>query len=163
MKIRTNYVSNSSSSSFLISTDISNKVNCIKLSDELLQQLNKNYIDNNGNSFDFLSVSKDWWLTELISDCDSDYSYVCDLIKSNKAISYLNGNDEPYGYYDNENDYVVFNKNFNKYFILADDLCGRSDDIPKVIDLREKIKKAIKNKDLNKKQKINLIEHLINF
>ena len=44
MKIRTNYVSNSSSSSFLVAQDVSDFTPCIKLSEEIWKAIEANFI-----------------------------------------------------------------------------------------------------------------------
>jgi hypothetical protein len=77
MKIRSNYVSNSSSSSFIIEEDLSSEgINCLKLSQEQKELI------NGYNSFGDiikLDIEKDYYLTQFISDCANIYDKVIDI------------------------------------------------------------------------------------
>ena len=160
MKIRTNYVSNSSSSSFLVSQDVSNITDCIKLPKEIWEALDANYVDWNGNKLNLAKCSQDWWLTTLIYDGNEEYETISKL-KNTKH--YLDGNDTPYDFYDNENKYVVFKKNYSEFYVDNKDICYNEEDIPDVIKLRNQIKKIIKSSSFNKTQKLNMISNLLDF
>jgi hypothetical protein len=160
MKIRTNYVSNSSSSSFLVAHDVSNITECIKLPKEIWSALDANYIDWEGNKLNLSEFSQEWWLTTLIYDGEETYETISEL-KDSK--SYLQGNDTPYDFYDNENGYIIFKKNNSEFYINNKDVCYNEDDIPDVIQLRDKIKKIIKSGVLNKTQKLSMIGNLLDF
>lgn len=160
MKIRTNYVSNSSSSSFLVSQDVSEITPCIKLSEEIWKALEKNYRDWEGNTLNLSELSQEWWLTQLIYDGIIEYEKIIEL-KDTKQ--YLEGNDTPYDYYDNEKKYTVLKKDYNEFYINNNDLYFNEDDIPDIISLRDKIKKIIKSSSFNKSQKLNMIDNLLNF
>lgn len=71
MKIRNNYVSNSSSSSFIVTEDISYLgINCLKLSEEQKELING--FDSFGDVI-VLDMNKDYYLTQFISDCTNLY------------------------------------------------------------------------------------------
>lgn len=156
MKIRKGYVSNSSSSSFLISKDVSDITDCIKLSQEIWKAIEKNYIDWDGNKLNLSELSNEWYLTSLISDCDKAYEKIWNM--PNKIL-YIEGHDEPYDWFDNPKSYTVFRKNYIDYYIKNHDLIGiNNDDIPSCIEMRNKLTKIIKNSHLNKTQKLNIIK-----
>ena len=68
MKIRSNYVSNSSSSSFIITKDLTDKgICCLKLTTAQKERLNGSKIYDETISLD---PNKDFWLTEFIYDGD---------------------------------------------------------------------------------------------
>lgn len=161
MKIRINYVSNSSSSSFLVPKDISNLTPCIKLSDEIWKAIENNYIDWEGNKFNLSEISNQWWLTNFISEWDINYD---EVIKIEHIKHYMEGHEEPYDWYENQKAYTVFHKNCNNFFISNDDLFGiYDDDIPEVIKIKNKLNEIIKNSKLNKEQKLNAIQHFLSF
>lgn len=70
MKIRSGYVSNSSSSSFLVTEDLTDKgITCLKLSQIQKERINGSTIyDEKIN----ISTDKDIYLTEFIGDCHED-------------------------------------------------------------------------------------------
>lgn len=69
MKIRSNYVSNSSSSSFIVSEDLSSRgVACIKLSLEQKKLINGSIVNEKEFKLDNFN-KKDYYLTQFISDC----------------------------------------------------------------------------------------------
>ena len=72
-----NYVSNSSSSSFIVTKDLTLKgINCLKLSEE-----QKKLIDGYKNYDEQISINpeQDYWLTQFISDCSSLYDNIHDV------------------------------------------------------------------------------------
>ena len=91
MKIRNNYVSNSSSSSFIITEDLTKYgINCIKLTSEQKDLING--WQDWGETI-VLDVDKDYYLTQFISDCTNLY----DKISEYGKIFYQEGqlNEEP--------------------------------------------------------------------
>ena len=161
MKIRTNYVSNSSSSSYLVPCDVSDIVPCIKLSEEIWKAMEKNFIDWDGNKLNLSEISNDWWLTSFINEWDSNHDEIQNV--PNK-IHYMSGNTEPYDYYDNSQEYTIIKKNYNNFFIANNDLFGvYDDDLPDIIQLRNKIKSILKSSNMNKAQKLEAIKHFVDF
>ena len=160
MKIRTNYVSNSSSSSFLVAKDYSDITPCIKLPDEIWKAIDKHYIDEDGTKLNLSEKSNEWWLTTLISDCSNEYSKI---YNKKNSILYLDGHEEPYDWYDNPNSYTVFKKDFHEFFIKNHDLFYFDmSDIPSCIEMKETLKKILSNNHLNKTQKLNAIKDYLN-
>ena len=160
MKIRTNYVSNSSSSSFLVSQDVSNITPCIKLSKEIWKALEKNYCNWDGEKLNLSEITQDWWLTSMVYDGENAYDKIVEL---QNTKHYLEGNDTPYDYYDNQKRYTVFKKDYNEFYIDNNDLFKNDDDIPEVLSLKKELEKILKNNSLNKSQKLNAISHLLEF
>ena len=161
MKLRSGFVSNSSSSSFLMPMDVSDiGVECIKLSDEVIECFKQYLTDFDGKNVD-LSASKEWWLTRMVSDCEDHYS---DLRKKG-GIEYLAGNEYPYGWYEDDGPkrYVrLGGKNgHNEFFIAVGDLVGRMQQgqMPKGIEIKFFIEKILHSKAMNKTQKLLAIEN----
>lgn len=85
MKIRSGFVSNSSSSSFIVNRDLSEfGVNCVRLTPEMLATVLK-YRDksDDDSSDDFINICKKqsdmqfdsgWYLTQFVSDCVDTHS-----------------------------------------------------------------------------------------
>lgn len=163
MKIRNGYVSNSSSSSFLVPVEIKGRISSIKLPKEIWKAIEKNHVEWNGEKFD-MSSSDEWWLTELISDCEEQYDTIS---KIEHAIPYLEGNDEPYGCYDEDGDknYIKFKKDGQNFYVLTTDFINErgGDDIPDSITLRDAAQKIFNTKSFNKTQKLNALRFLFNF
>lgn len=159
MKVRTNYVSNSSSSSFLVSKDVSDITSCIKLPEEIWKNIEKYYVEEDGTRFNLSELSNEWWLTKLISEGDKAYEKIYDM---SNAFMYLSGWEEPYDWFDNPKSYVVFKKNYENYYIKNHDLFGYyKEDIPSCIEMKNKLNEIIKNNHLNKSQKINAIKSFL--
>ena len=161
MKQRKAFVSNSSSSSFLMPMDVSSiGVNCIMLSDEIVRCFRKYLTDFEGKNVD-LSASDHWWLTELIADCDSHYEELCEK----GGIEYLAGNEYPYGWYDEggEKRYVLLRggDEYNEFFVAIGDLIGKEQQgqVPNGIRAKFVVEKILRSKVLNKTQKLSAIEH----
>lgn len=156
MKIRNGYVSNSSSSSFIVDFDTSDKgIACIKLSDEIIKCLQENLTDDENKLLN-LSGSKTWYLTEFVNDCDNKgYGLV-----SEKGIHYMDGGfREPYG---DEDQYIVLKNSMDDEFYLnKGDIFGSIDGIPSGIDLSLKIQKILKSKVANK-IKLGCIQEIVN-
>ena len=164
MKTRNGYVSNSSSSSFLLPHPVNgHAVSCIKLPREIWKAIEKNHIEWDGKKFD-MSASDEWWLTDMVSDCDDTYSEICDIENS---IAYLEGDTQPYGSYDEdgEKNYIIFKKGDDKFYILASDFMDERgiSEIPESVDLRDGAKKILESKSLNKTQKLNALRFLFDF
>ncbi len=162
MKARLAYVSNSSSCSFLVPRKPDESVMSIKLPNEIWKAIEKNHIEWNGNRFD-LSSSDEWWLTEMVSDCQEEFTRISDIPN---AITYLEGNDMPYGCYSEggEKNFIIFKKDGTSFYVLASDFVGENgeDDIPDSIRLREGIRRILQS-GLNRTQKINAIRSLFDF
>ena len=95
MKIRNGYVSNSSSSSFLVSEDLTSKgIACLKLTRAQKELLNGALIQG-GETRIGVDVNKDLYLTEFVSDCD-DRKW--DIVTSVEHMLYESGQicGEPY-------------------------------------------------------------------
>ena len=72
MKVRLNYVSNSSSTSFLVSEDLTSKgTACIKLTRAQKELLNGSLINDKEERIG-INLDKDLYLTEFVSDCDDE-------------------------------------------------------------------------------------------
>lgn len=77
MKIRTSYVSNSSSSSFIVCKDLSDKgISCLKLNDEQKKLINGTSVYDEVIKLD---LSKDFWLTQFIGGCDDKYDIIAEI------------------------------------------------------------------------------------
>ena len=165
MKSRRGYVSNSSSSSFLVPKDLGEgRVRCVKLPPEIWKKIEENHIDWDGKRYVMSPVSSEWWLTEFVSDCmEDEYKRICCI---NGAISYLEGNDAPYGWYDEdgESNYILFKKHGISYYVDAYDIIGDSrDGMPTIFELRDKVNEIMRVKGLNMSQKLGAIKHIFNF
>ena len=165
MKIRSNYVSNSSSSSFLVPADavLPYNVSAFALPENIWKAIEKNHVDYNNEHLDLSSKSDKWKLTRMVSDCEEVYAEVCSI----PGVSqYLEGNDMPYGCYEDDADkyYIRLKKRDEEFYILSYDITGGSpDDLPEVIWLRDKANEIFNNKSLNKTQKLALLMHIFNF
>lgn len=110
MKIRSNYVSNSSSSSFIVTKDLTNEgIACLKLTQAQKEKINGSTIYDKTIGLD---LNKDFWLTQFISDCN-DRKF--DIIESVEHILYSEGdlgeecrNDTYYNEYQIDGDTSVY-------------------------------------------------------
>ena len=85
MKIRKGYVSNSSSSSFIVAQDLTDKgIACLKLSQAQKELINGSVIYDEKI---WLDVNKDFYLTEFI--CDDEKKY--DIIDGVEHVFYQEG------------------------------------------------------------------------
>ena len=163
MKKRYSFVSNSSSSSFLVPFKVEGRVSCIKLPKEIWKAIEKNHVEWDGKKFD-MSKSDEWWLTEMISDCDEKYSEISGI---DGAIAYLEGNDMPYGCYetDGEKSFIKFKKDGEQFYVLVSDFIDENggDDIPESVKLRERAKKVLDSKVLTKTMKLNALKFIFDF
>ena len=89
MKYRNGYVSNSSSSSFLVPKEPGGSINSIRLPREIWEAISRNHVEWNGERYD-MSSSSEWWLTEMVSDCRDEFKELSDMKGS---FAYLDGND----------------------------------------------------------------------
>lgn len=163
MKTRNGYVSNSSSSSFLVPQALSSHVNAIKLPEEIWRAIWKNHVEWDGKTFD-MSASDQWWLTTMIPECDNAYEQIANIPH---AIPYLEGNSMPYGCYedDSEKNYLKFHKDGEEFYVLISDFLNNDGkyDIPPAVTLRDNAKKIFNCKSMNKSQKLDALEHLFDF
>lgn len=163
MKTRFGYVSNSSSSSFLVPCNVEGRFSSIKLPKEIWKAIEENHVDWEGKKYNLSEESDEWWLTEFIPDSMEDAYEKISSIPN--AHSYLEGSDAPYGWYDNDGEqrYVVFKDGETDFYVESSDLSGKDGGIPEVISLRKKVKSVLFNKSLNKTQKINALKDLFDF
>lgn len=163
MKIRSNYVSNSSSSSFLVPKEPSGRISSIRLPREIWEAISRNHVEWNGEKHD-MSSSNEWWLTEMVSDCRDEFRELYDMEGS---FTYLDGHDMPYECYDDEGEknFIKFRKNGCDFYVLLSDLIGAdgTDDIPDSVKLRNDIRTILESKLMNKSQKLDAISSIINF
>lgn len=163
MKVRLNYVSNSSSSSFLVPKEPSGRISSIKLPREIWEAISRNHVEWNGEKHD-MSSSDEWWLTEMVSDCRDEFN---ELSSMKGSFTYLDGHDMPYGCYDDEGEknFIKFRKNGCDFYVLLSDFIGAdgTDDIPGSVKLRNDIRTILESKLLNKSQKLDAISSLIDF
>ena len=163
MKVRLNYVSNSSSSSFLVPKEPSGRISSIKLPREIWEAISRNHVEWNGEKHD-MSSSDEWWLTEMVSDCRDEFN---ELSSMKGSFTYLDGHDMPYGCYDDEGEknFIKFRKNGCDFYVLLSDFIGAdgTDDIPGSVKLRNDIRTILESKLLNKSQKLDAISSIIDF
>ena len=163
MKTRAGYVSNSSSSSFLVPKEPSGRISSIKLPREIWEAISRNHVEWNGEKHD-MSSSDEWWLTEMVSDCRDEFN---ELSSMKGSFTYLDGHDMPYGCYDDEGekDFIKFRKNGCDFYVLLSDFIGAdgTDDIKGSVKLRNDIRTILESKLLNKSQKLDAISSLIDF
>ena len=165
MKIRSGFVSNSSSSSFLVPADVALPDNVVSFNhpESIWKAIEKYHIDWNNRKLDLSGKASAWKLTRMISDCEEVYSSVSDIPNSE---AYLEGNEMPYGCYEDgyEKNYIVLKKGGDEFYIYANDITGGSpDDLPRSIWLRDKAEEIFANKSLNKTQKLSLLMHIFDF
>ena len=163
MKTRAGYVSNSSSSSFLVPKEPSGRIGSIKLPREIWEAISRNHVEWNGEKHD-MSSSDEWWLTEMVSDCRDEFN---ELSSMKGSFAYLDGHDMPYGCYDDEGEknFIKFRKNGCDFYVLLSDFIGAdgTDDIKGSVKLRNDIRTILESKLLNKSQKLDAISSLIDF
>ena len=163
MKYRNGYVSNSSSSSFLVPKEPGGSINSIRLPREIWEAISRNHVEWNGERYD-MSSSSEWWLTEMVSDCRDEFN---ELSSMKGSFAYLDGNDMPYGCYDDEGErnFIKFRKNGCSFYVLLSDFIGAdgTDDIPDSVKLRSDIRTVLESRIMNKSQKLDAISSLISF
>ena len=151
MKIRAGFVGNSSSSSYLVSKDLSYLgVRCVKLTknqisyirERLKKELNELHDLRSKEDLDFMMSHDDVWITEFISDWSSIFEKINDesIVRSNEKISYVEGDllDSPR----NEKDFNIIcgNDHENSIWILKEDDKDRKDmSIEEICSLLNKI------------------------
>ena len=163
MKTRAGYVSNSSSSSFLVPKEPGGRISSIRLPREIWEAISRNHVEWNGEKHD-MSSSDEWWLTEMVSDCRDEYN---ELSSMKGSFTYLDGHDMPYGCYDDEGEknFIKFRKNGCDFYVLLSDFIGAdgTDDIKGSVKLRNDIRTILESKLLNKSQKLDAISSIIDF
>lgn len=163
MKTRAGYVSNSSSSSFLVPKEPSGRISSIRLPREIWEAISRNHVEWNGEKHD-MSSSDEWWLTEMVSDCRDEFN---ELSSMKGSFTYLDGHDMPYGCYDDEGEknFIKFRKNGCDFYVLLSDFIGAdgTDDIKGSVKLRNDIRTILESKLLNKSQKLDAISSIIDF
>lgn len=101
MKIRTGFVSNSSSSSFLVPGDLSEHgIACFKLTEDQVKNIRERIEKSKHENFkreklSFFDSHKDIWVTKFINDGTPDYGRLDELCEN---IEYFDGQlcEEPY-------------------------------------------------------------------
>ena len=103
MKIRSGFVSNSSSASYLVLRDLSEiGIKCVKLTTSQISYIRERYakeIDSNGFSFiskeqlDFVNSHDDIWITRFIADCTNSFEKIEDgeIVKESEKSFYFEG------------------------------------------------------------------------
>lgn len=165
MKNRFGYVSNSSSSSFLVPSDASvpYSVTRYELPESIWKAIEKYHFDYDDKPLNLSGVSNRWSLTCMVSDCEEAFATLCEIPG---AVTYLEGGEMPYGCYESEceADYVILKSHGEKFYVYANDLTGGHDgDMPEPLWLREKARGIFADKSLNKSQKLVLLEHIFDF
>lgn len=164
MKIRGSFVSNSSSSSFLVPSQCPRHVDAVELPKEIWQAIDRHYVNWDGQRLDLARTADRWWLTTMVSDCCQEpYEELC---KTPGAKHYLEGNDYPYGWYDDSSGYVSIKRNGTEFFICASDLTGlgpNRESLPEVVELRDAVKGILENKALNKSQQLAAIRSIFDY
>lgn len=107
MKMRNGFVSNSSSSSFIVKKDLSDKgISCLKLTDEQLKLMDGYKQWEEDKETFHPEPGQDYYLTEFISDCDERWGEIRDM---DGAFEYASGGHG--GPYDEE-DYNEYSGEF---------------------------------------------------
>jgi len=127
MRIRNGYVSNSSSSSFLVPGEKAKdfKIPMYRLPDDMWRAIDRNHVTWDGKPLNLAEKSSEWWLTELYSDCNDLYGELADA-----GVGYLDGHMEPYGYEAGDCEYFVVHDGDCEYFVPMGDLTGISGPVP---------------------------------
>ena len=113
MKVRCGYVSNSSSSSFIVKEDVSKKgVSCIKLSEEQLELLDGYKMWEDDEDVFHPEKNQDYYLTEYISDCDDKYTD----IKNDSGYSFEYSSGGHWGPYD-EDEFNEYSTGFTSVWL----------------------------------------------
>lgn len=132
MKVRTNYVSNSSSSSFIVKKDLSNiGVDCMKLTEEQLDLLAGYKKWEDDDEVFNPEKNQEYYLTQYISDCSDNWEKVKEM---DGTFEYSNGGHG--GPYDEEM--------FNEYQNSFDSIWLRKEhDVAKEMSFGEFIKEFL--------------------
>lgn len=103
MKVRNGFVSNSSSSSFLLSFEPKDSnVKYVKLTENQKKYLLENFSESNDEdekkAFKLLSKCNDVWLTQFISDCRDEFGKFIDSMNEEDYAHYACGemSEDPY-------------------------------------------------------------------
>lgn len=148
MKIRFNYVSNSSSSSFIIDefNFIKFNINGLKLTDELKSFIMEHNLDSDSKSI--VLGDGNYYLTEYISDCCDDYYNL-----RNAGICYSDG--DSCGPYDIEENFRIFVGGCDFY------LCPsyKNDGFPDSVVLTKKARNIL-NSNLDDKLKLKTLKEI---
>lgn len=112
MKVRNGYVSNSSSSSFIVKEDLSNKgISCLKLTNEQLKLLEGYKPWGDENKIFHAESGQDYYLTEFIPNYEKNWNEVFNM---DSSFEYASGNyKEPY----DENEYNEYCGEFHSVWL----------------------------------------------
>jgi len=155
MKTRMGYVSNSSSSSFLVTKDVSQFLPCIKLTREIADAVIQNHSDWDGKKLPF-ELGTDLWLTDFVYDCD-DKKW--EAVKDAGGVEYMEGHGDIYSCDDN---YITFKKNGDEFYIESQDIVDTNgNEVPNPAKIRDELLKILKNKSLNKSQQLGAVRHFL--
>lgn len=162
MKIRNGYVSNSSSSSFLISKENIDKIpgrfSYVKLDNEIIEAIKNNFVDWEGKKLD-LSGSDEWYLTQFISDSFEEYSEISKI-----GVYFMSGgHGGPYG---DDNEYYILKKDTwgDDEIVVPIEIITEKNcpDICNGTNLKKTILNILKKKSISNDDKITMIKNLLN-
>lgn len=118
MKTRTNYVSNSSSSSYIVPIDLTDKrISCIHLTKDQIESISKS-IDS--DDLDLFRTFSDYWLTRPIKEYEADSVY--DALESVSKVPYsaMQMCGEPY----DEDQFFCYNVSGDSVYLSLQDIKG---------------------------------------
>ena len=158
MKIRSGYVSNSSSSSFIVAAKPSS-VPALKLPKEYVDRLRKHAVDWDGKPL-VLPPGDELWLTAFVSDCrDGDW----DELK--QGCAYMEGElaEEPRELADGDwrKSLVRLKSGYDEFYLRISDLTGGVDALPDGLRLREAVRDVLASKKMKQSEKLAAIASLV--
>ena len=165
MKQRVSFVSNSSSSSFLLpSLPDENLTQChvgyYELPKEYVELIEKNHFNWKGEHLELSGKSDKWYLTTILSDCMEDYGKIADYPG---AVEYEEWHGEPDMYMD-EGEVVTFHRGYDDFYLLSSDFVGfGKDGIPDIVSLRESANRIFEDKHLTATKKLYALKKLFEY